>query len=577
VLAAVPVACALLFFGCQKPADPSVPTNRTSPFGPPPPSGPPWFADVTDEVGLNFVHDAGPVHHFMPQLMGSGAALFDFTADGRVKYLYLLHNGGPKGKKNQLFRQEPGGRFKDVSAGSGLAIAGYCMGVAVGDVNNDGLPDLLVTRYDGINLFLNNGDGTFTDVTREAGLKNPGWGCSAAFLDYDRDGWLDLVVVNYVSYDPNRPCVDMDGRPDYCGPNKFPGQIARLFHNRGPVPGARGKSVRFEDVTDRSGLGSRPGPGLGVVCADFDGDGWPDILVANDGKPNHLWVNRHDGTFQEEAAARGLALNRAGAAEANMGIALGDVAGRGLFDVLITHLTEESLTLWAQEPRGLFQDRTTLCNLSHPRWRGTGFGTVLADFDQDGALDLAVVNGRVQKPHKKPADNALGPHWSWYAERNQLFVNEGSGWFRDISPQNDAFCGKPNVARGLAYGDIDGDGALDLLVTTAAGRARLFRNVAPKRGHWLLVRAVDPKWGGRDAYGAEIVARAGDRVWLGLVNPASSYLCSNDVRVHFGLGPVERVEEIEVRWPDGELEVFPGCRADRRLVLSRGKGTPRKG
>jgi hypothetical protein len=534
---------------------------------------------VTDEVGLDFVHDAGPVpspgeagknSFFMPQIIGSGAALFDFNNDGLLD-IYFLQNGGPQGAKNRLYQQLPDGHFKDVSAGSGLDIAGYNMGVAIGDVNNDGRPDVLVTQFGGVKLLLNNGNGTFTDVTKQAGLDNSGWGCSAAFFDYDRDGWLDLVIVNYVAYDPARPCQKPGEPPDYCGPNVFPGQAARLFHNTG----IRGGVPRFEDVTMASGLGKRPGPGLGVVCADFDGDGWPDILVANDGEANHLWINRHNGTFSEEAAIRGLAVNRLGASEANMGIALGDLVGSDMFAVFMTHLTMETPTLWMQEPRGRFQDRTPQVGLTRSRWRGTGFGTVLGDFDQDGALDLAIVNGRVSHGHSA-ADGPLGPHWSSYAERNQLFTTDGWARFTDLSEENPALCGTPNVARGLAYGTFNGDGALDLLVTTVAGKARLLRNIAPRRGHWLLVRAVDPGMGGRDAYGAEISVRAAGQTWLRLINPASSYLCSNDVRAHFGLGSAQRVEPIEVRWPDGTVEIFPACDADQQIVLSKGAGQERR-
>jgi hypothetical protein len=549
-------------WGCRPPA----PTTRVEEEAP----APPWFADVTAEVGLDFVHDAGPVGgYFMPQALGSGAALFDYDNDGRLD-VYLLQNGGDKGAPNQLFHQGPDGHFTNVSAGSGLDIAGYNMGVAVGDVNNDGRPDVLVTQYGGVRLFLNNGDGTFTDVTKEAGLSNLAWGASAAFFDYDRDGWLDLVVVNYVDYDPTWPCTTTAGRPDYCAPRTFPGRTSRLFHNVGAAAAGKGHGVRFEDVSEASGLGQVAGPGLGVVCADFDGDGWPDIFVANDGQPNRLWINRHDGTFAEEAVRHGLAFDAMSQAGAGMGVALGDVDGDGLFDVFVTHLTEETNTLWRQGPRGLFRDRTAAAGLAAASARGTGFGTVLGDFDQDGALDLAVVNGRIAKA-PAAANPALGPHWGMYAERNRLFANDGAGRFRDVSAANPAFCGTPAVARGLACGDVDGDGALDLLVTATAGPARLYRNVAPGRGHWLLVRALDPALH-RDAYGAEVRVRAGGRAWVRWVNPAGSYLCSNDPRAHFGLGPAERVDAIDVLWPDGTAETFPGCAADQKLTLSKGSG-----
>ena len=538
---------------------------------------PPWFEDVTAAVGIDFVQDPGPFgSYYLPQIQGTGAALFDFDRDGKLDIL-LLQGAGPKSTAtNRLYRQMPDGTFRDVSKGSGLDFAGYNTGVAIGDVNHDGWPDVLVTQVGGIKLFLNNGDGTFRDVTKDAGLANPAWGTSAAFFDFDRDGWLDLIVVNYVDYDPTLPCYNDPKNPDFCHPLKFPGTASRLFRNLGPQ---KDGGVKFEDVSLKSGIAKLAGPSLGVLCADFNGDGWPDIFVANDSRPNWLWINQRDGTFKEEAVTRGVATNYMGQAQANMGVALGDVDGDGLFDLFVTHLNSEKHTLWKQGPRGLFQDKTGAAGLANLAWNGSGFGAVLADFDLDGRLDLAFVNGHIARRKNYVEDPKLGPHWSKYAERNQLFRNQGDGVFEDVSQASPALCGTPNVGRGLCWGDIDGDGKIDLLVTTIAGPAKLLRNIAKTPGHWLAIEAMlpnpkhpdDPRRD-RDAYGAEIVVRAGERRWLRLINPADSYQCSSDRIAHFGLGPVERVDAIEILWPDGARELCPGGSADRRVTLRKGQG-----
>jgi hypothetical protein len=542
---------------------------------PAPPTDPPWFEDATAAAALAFAHDAGPAdgRYFMPQSMGSGVALFDFDGDGLLD-VYLLNNGGPKGRPNQLFHQTPGGAFVNVSKGSGLDYSGFCMGVAVGDVNNDGKPDVLVTEYGGVRLFLNNGNGTFSDVTRQAGLSNPLWGVSAAFLDYDRDGWLDLVVVNYVDYDPTWACTGPGGAPDFCPPRPFKGAVTRLFRNLGKTAGA---PPRFHDVSFESGVGRRAGPGLGVLCADFTGDGWPDVFVANDGKPNHLWVNQRDGTFKEEALLRGVAVNALGHAEAGMGVAWADVDGDGLPDLFVTHLGSETSTLFRQGPRGVFRDQTAPGGLANPARRATGFGTLFGDFDHDGAPDLVLVNGRVFKG--AAAGNAdLDPFWRPYAEHNQVFANDGEGRFRDLSPSNQGqagFCTRAQVGRGLAVGDLHNTGALGVVTTAIAGPARLYRNVVPRRGNWLVVRARDPVRR-RDALGAEVTVVAGGRRWVRTVHASGSYLSSSDPRAHFGLGAVGRVDAVEVLWPDGRpeasKEVFPGGPANRHLLLERGRG-----
>ena len=529
-------------------------------------TGPDWFEDVTDELGLDFVHDPGPTGtYFMPQSLGSGGAFFH-DGDGTL-CIYLLQNAGPESKSvNRLYRQQANGKFQDATAGSGLGVAGYNMGVAIADVNNDGLPDVLVTQFGGIRLFLNLGGGRFEDVTEEAGLNNPSWGTSAAFLDYNRDGWLDLIVVNYVEYNPKKDCLSPRGHKEFCGPSGLPGTCAKLFRNLGRKPGAR---VKFEDVSFASGLGRLPGPGLGVACTDFDGDGWPDIFVANDGQPNRLWINRRNGTFAEEAMSRNVGYTAMGRAFAGMGVAVGDVANSGMIDLYVTHLTRESNTLWRQGPRGHFRDRTVESGLTATRWRGTGFGTLMADFDLDGSLDIVVVNGRVFRDG--PAEHSNLGFWGTYAERNQLFANDGAGKFRDLSPANKALCGTWNVARGLACADFNDDGAPDLLVTSIGSRARLYRNVAPNRGHWLKLRAFDPKLE-RDAYGAEVRVRAGDNERLRIINPAQSYLSSGSPLALFGLGTATEVESIRVDWPDGTKELFPGGAADRSIILRKGEG-----
>ncbi len=559
------LAVAGLLAGCRPSGDPA-PADLE-------PAGPAWFEDVTDRAGLHFVHDAGPAGtYFMPQIAGSGVALFDCDGDGRLD-IYLIQNAGPGSKStNRLFRQRRDGTFEDISAGSGLDVAGHGMGAAVGDVNNDGRPDVLLTEYGATRLFLNQGGGRFAEGTRNLGSASPLWATSACFFDYDRDGWLDLVVTNYVDYDPSWVCADAAGRKEFCHPSVFQGTATKLYHNLGRDRAGRWRG--FQDVTVESGLARLPGPGFGVVCADFDGDGWPDIFVANDTHPNRLWINGHDGTFREEAATRGLAFNGLAQSPANMGIALGDVNGDGLFDLYVTHLTDELNTLWLQGPRrGSFQDQTMAFGLASTRWRGTGWGTVLADFDHDGALDLAVANGRVARRLQAGAF-PIDSFWSLYAERNQLLVNDGTGHFRDLSAQQPSFCGTPGVYRALASGDVDNDGALDLVVTQIDGPARLFRNVAPKRGHWLLVSALEPRHGGRDAYGAVVTVRAGARRWVRWLNPGVGYLTSNDPRVHVGLGEADRVDAIEVLWPDGLEETFRSPGVDRWIRLKRGEGSP---
>ncbi len=381
----------------------------------------------------------------MPQSIGSGAAWLDFDNDGRLD-VYLLHNVPTNSaSRNQLFHQGIDGRFTNVSVGSELDVTGPGMGVTVGDVNNDGLPEVLLTEHGRARLFLNRGQGRFEDISRSAGIDNTRWATSAAFFDYDRDGWLDLVIANYVDYSETVPCHDTRGALEFCGPQGLQGTVTRLFHNRG-VAGA----VQFEDVSVAAGWARKPGAALGVLCADVNGDHWPDVLIADDGMPNRLYVNARDGTFTEEAAQRGLAYNAFGSAAANMGIAFGDVDGDGLSDIFVTHVSWEQHALWKQGPSGLFQDQTAAAGLGRLARRGTGFGTGLVDFDLDGDLDLAFVNGEIRRGHEPgPFLTGQDPFWQPYAQRNQILANDGSGIFSDVSEANAAFCAHAAVGRGL--------------------------------------------------------------------------------------------------------------------------------
>jgi hypothetical protein len=530
-----------------------------------------WFADVTSKSGLTFVHDAeAKGEYFMPESVGSGGTLFDFDNDGRLD-VYLVHCVGTNSAShNQLFQQQTDGTFRNVSAGSGLDVNGRGMGVAAADANNDGRTDVLLTEYGRARLFLNRGAGKFEDVSATAGVDNTRWGTSATFCDYDRDGWLDIVIANYLDYSPTDKCFDTRGAQEFCGPQGMLGTAARLFRNLGASNGAM---VRFVDETVRSGIARNTGPALGVVCADFTGDRWPDIFFADDGQPNRLFVNQHDGTFTEEAVSRGLAYTMLGGTAGNMGVTVGDVNGDELLDIFVTHLSWEHHTLWQQGPRGVFQDRSATAGLTAVGWRGTGFGTALIDFDLDGAEDLAFVNGRIKRgDDPAPRLPGLAPFWFPYAQRNQLLANEGSGRFRDISGDNPAFCGVAAVGRALLSGDIDNDGDVDLIATTAGGPVRLFQNVATRRGHWLSVRTIDPTPGERDAVGAEVTVRAGGKRYWRLVQPGTGYLTSNDPRAHFGLGGVATFDDITVIWPDGAEEHFGGGNADQFLILKKGAG-----
>jgi hypothetical protein len=558
----------------------------------------PLFEDGTARAGIKFFLDPGPLELYeVPQVTGSGCAFLDFDQDGSLDIFLVNQAGGAgyaefhdaaepaaPGPTSRLYRQQSDGTFTDVTRGSGLDIVGVGMGVAVGDVNNDGFPDLCVSYFRGTRLFLNRRDGTFADVTQFAGIDNPHWGTSCVFFDFDRDGWLDLFVANYADYHVGRRCPDRNGYRDFCGPNDLVGVPHKLFRNESSTLNNSDAtnaelSVRFRDVSVSSGIARHMGRGLGVVSADFDGDRWPDLFVTNDGEPNFLWTNQHDGTFVEQAVLRGAAYDLTGTTQANMGIAIGDVDSDGRLDILVTHFDGEMNALYLNKSNEGFEESAASTGLGTPSLPYTSWGTAFFDVDHDGDLDLAVVNGGVKRGDASRDLARLGRHspaaavgWEQYAEPNQFFLNDGTGHFVEVPQATEPFCARPEIGRGLAIGDVDNDGDLDVLVSSLAGPARLFVNVARKQGHWLQIRVVEPAFGGRDAYGAVVVVTAQDRRWMRSVNPAFSYLSSNDPRVHFGLGNVDAVDAISVIWADGVAEIFPGGGVDRHLVLRRGEG-----
>ena len=549
-----------------------------------------WLVDATDEWNVHFTHDTGAGGELLfPEMMGGGVAVFDADEDGHLD-LYFISGGtglkgppDPEGPVNRLFLQGDDGRFTDATAGSGLGDPGYGTGVAVGDFDNDGHEDVFVANIGADRLFRGRGDGTFEDVTGAAGIPGGGrsdldpdthWSSSAAFCDIDGDGHLDLYVVGYVLFDRSVECTDKAGRREYCGPDSFEDRVDTLLHNRG--------DGTFRDITAEAGLDVVTGAGLGVVCEDFDDDGRVDVYVANDGDPNQLWMNQGDRTFIDDALIMGSSVNAAGLYEAGMGVVAADFDNDTDFDLFLTHLRDETNTFYRNLGEGVgFEDQSTRTGLAAASTPYTGFGTAPIDVDLDGDLDLVIVNGRVTRGD--PLTTALPGPWNDYAEPNLVYRNEldGGGRFRRLDGEVRPFVEPVEVGRGLATGDLDGDGDLDLAVSNIESPARLYR-AEPPPGRWLLVDAYDPRLR-RRALGARVRVEAEGRTQVRTIHGAMSYLSSCDPRAHFGFGPSPdagagedgsgTVDEIVVRWPDGLEETFPGTAMNRAIVLRRGEGT----
>jgi hypothetical protein len=523
-----------------------------------------WLTDITGDSGLDFIHEAGAGgNHLLPEIMGGGCALLDADGDGRLD-LYLVNsnrslNDDKAPFRNRLYRQNEDGTFTDATALSGLRDEGFGMGVAVGDIDNDGRADVYVTNYGPDRLYRNVGGGRFEDVTAAAGIDMPGWSCSATFLDFDVDGYLDLFVTQYVVFDADKRCVGA-ARPDYCGPLKFPPAHDVLLRGNG--------DGTFRDVSKAAGVASLQGAGLGVACEDFDDNGLVDVYVANDAYGNHLWINRGDAAFEDQAVLLGVAYNFHGQAEAGMGVVAADLNRDNLPDLFMTHLVVESNTYYRHlgKDRG-FADRTAASGLAASSMVFTGFGVVAFDVELDGDLDLAVANGRVKAGERL----ALDAPWNDYAEPNLFYLSDGADRFVEAGARTAPFTAPIEVSRGLAVGDIDDDGDLDVLITSIQGPARLYRNEAPRKGSWLRVRAIDPRYR-RDAIGAVVVLESTGSVQRRYVNGARGYLSHSDPAAHFGIPDDEDPKRLVVRWPDGRYETFEVPGKNLAIEVRRGEG-----
>jgi hypothetical protein len=535
--------------------------------------GPIQFADRTAAAGLDFVTNYGEpgTATYILETTGAGAALFDFDADGWLD-VYLVNGralrqaGEPP--RSALYRNRGDGTFEDVTARAGVGRSGWGQGVAVGDADNDGDADLYLTFFGHNILYRNDGEGTFTDVTAQAGVAAGGWSTSAVFFDYDRDGDLDLYVARYVDFDleraplpGSRPNCRYAGLPVMCGPRGLPGARDLLFRNDG--------NFTFSDVTAAAGeLDREAYRGLGVAAGDYDDDGWPDLLVANDAHPNLLFHNEGNGTFTEVAFDAGVAFDEDGRERAGMGVDLGDYDNDGRLDAVITNFQDEPNALYRNLGRGLFQETTWASGLGGPTLPYLGWGTRFADLDNDGWNDLVFVNG-----HVYPEVDRHGLEES-FAQRTLVFRNGGDGRFADVTSAAGPALARRRAGRGAAFGDYDDDGRVDLLVTGLNERPALLRNETAPVGRWLSV-ALRGTRSNRDGIGARVTLEAAAVRQVREVHACGSYLSQSDRRAHFGLGRATAAELIEVRWPSGALDRLSNVPADRRLWIEEGRGLVR--
>jgi hypothetical protein len=525
------------------------------------------FRDIAREAGITFQHHAAPEKKYIVESMSGGVALFDFDDDGLVD-VYLVDSltvdtaNNPNAARSALYRNLGHGRFEDVTDKAGVGHPGWGMGACTADVDGDGREDLYVTGIGGNRLYHNNGDGTFADVTEQAGVRGGGWSAGCAFADYDRDGDLDLFVSRYVKVDlAHLPEFGKEKTCQYrgiavqCGPRGLPGEGDLLFRNEG--------NGRFTEVGAKAGV-SDPHAyfGLGIAWFDYDGDGWPDLYVANDSTPNLLYSNQRDGTFKEVAFPMGVAVSDDGGEQGGMGVAIGDYDNSGRFSIFKTNFSEEYNNLFRNEGDH-FTDMAFRSNTAPSSLPYVGWGTAFFDYDNDGWLDLIAVNGHVYPQ----MDQAKLGASAGYRQRKLLYHNRGDGTFEEVAADYGPVLTEPRVSRGLAVGDLDNDGRLDLVINDLDGAAQVLHNELTGTGHWLLVK-LRGKGKNTSAVGAVVTVKAGGLSLKRLVQGGSSYISQDDKRLHFGLGAEAVADALEVRWPDGATSRMANVRADRILEIS---------
>jgi len=543
--------CALFFIGCS-------PSNKQG-------DQTPVFREAAAEYGLNFVHENGRRgNYYMPEIMGAGGALLDYDQDGDLDVFlcqgFTLGMDSPHKKGGRLFRNTliPSGQlgFEDVTQTAGIQAFGYGMGAAVGDLDNNGFPDLYLTNFGSNQLLMNMGNGRFEDRTQPSRADDDRWSVSATFLDYDRDGNLDLFIGNYVNFTVENHKDCYHGQKDYCHPLSYQPHPDRLLRNLG--------DGTFQDVTAASGMIKAYGNGLGVATADFNRDGWIDLYVANDGTPNQCWINTRDGGFQDTALIAGCALNHSGFAEAGMGVDAADFDNDGDEDLFVTHLTGQTNTIYVNNGSGIFEDQTIQSGLGAPSTSFTGFGTAWLDFDNDGLKDILSVNGSVT------AIGSLAGDPFPYHQTNQLFKNLGQAQFEDVTANSGMT--HSEVSRGALFGDIDNDGDIDAIISNNNGPVRLLLNGRGNANHWIGLSILESH--GRHALGALVRISQGKKHVFHRVTRNASYASAGDPRILSGLGSDPGPCNIKVIWPDGSLEYWSNIEANQWRQLQKGSGKP---